>query len=283
MSFRHMSIVAAAAAALGIGSTLHASMIPFSSSTFTLNHSTTEDQNSGDIPTISGGVLTLMNGGASDANSSFYTTPVSLTSPFTVSFVMQATNPTGGGSGFTTYGADGYTFTIAALSDGTGDYGGRGSGLGWGNNDSNGRTPPNYIANSVAAEYTIYPGGSQSFETGVVSAGSGGASAGNYNLTGVMFSDPTLVTITYTGTTVSETLLDTVSNATYTLPPVAENLSSIVGSSGYIGFTGGSGGDSSTVQISSLSVTPVGVPEPTSIALLSIGAVTLLGRRRRTA
>jgi hypothetical protein len=281
MMFRQTSMVAAIAAALGLTSALHAAAITISPSTFTLNHSTHEDQDSHDIPTASGGVLTLLNGGASDANSAFYETPVSLTAPFTASFVMQATNPTGGGSGFSSYGADGYTFTIASLSDGTGLYGGRGSGLGWGNNDSNGRTPPNYIPNSVATEYTVYPGNAESFETGVVSAGAGGASAGNYTPTGLLFSDPTLVTITYDGTYLNETLFDESTSASYTLPPVAENLSSIVGTTGYIGFTGGSGGDSSTVQISSLSFGAV--PEPTSMTLLGVGAAALLGRRRRTA
>ena len=108
--------------------------IPFRSSTFTLNHSTFKDQARGDKPTIT-------NGGPSDANSSFYTTPLSVGGPFTASFVYQAVNPTGGGSGAAQFGADGITFTIETTgsTDGTPatmQIGGRGSGLGYGNNDS---------------------------------------------------------------------------------------------------------------------------------------------------
>ena len=94
-------LVAASAVVGGLGWSA-ASMgaaIPFRSSTFTLNHSTFKDQARGDKPRITGGVLTITNGGPSDANSSFYTTPLSVGGPFTASFVYQAVNPTGGGSG----------------------------------------------------------------------------------------------------------------------------------------------------------------------------------------
>ena len=271
---------------IGLAGSAHANSIPFSTGTFTLNHSTYEDQNSFDSPTVtSSSTLTMTNEGDSDANSAFYTTPVA-SGPFTASFVYQAVNPGGGGGGLNQYGADGVTFTIETVNstDGTpatGQIGGRGSGLGWGNNDSNSGRPstlPNYIANSVAVELTDY----QQFQTGIVTAGPGGAAAGNYTTAGSLeFSDPTLVNLIYTGTYLDETLTDETTLATYTLAPVAVNIPGIVGgSTAYIGFTAGSGGDSSTETISNLSFTST-VPEPTTLSLLAVASAGLLARRRR--
>ena len=290
----HSRILGICAAAVTVGlmsaSAVRATPIPISTSTFTLNHSTFEDQNSGDIPTVTNGVLTITNNGKSDANSSFYTTPVPVSGPFTASFVYQAGAPSAGGTGSTQFGADGITFVIetTASTDGTpatGQIGGRGAGLGYGTNDSGSGRPaalPNYIANSTAVELTDYPQtGTTSFLTGIVTAGATGAAAGNYTAAGsLLFSDPTLVNLTYTGTALSETLTDQTTGATFTLPAVTENLAGIVGGpTAYIGFTAGTGGDSSTETISNLTFS---VPEPASVGLLAVGGAGLLARRRRT-
>jgi hypothetical protein len=258
--------------------TARAAPIPFTASTFTLNHSAAEDQNSGDTPTISGGVLTVTNGGASDANSAFYNTAVPVNGPFTASFIYQATNPTGGGSGSTVFGGDGGTFTITAVSSGLSRIGGRGSGLGWGNNDSGGQRSNNFIPNSAAVEFTIYPINNVSYQTGIVTAGASGASAGGYTPTGLDFSHPTRVQLVYTGTLLTETLTDTTTNATFATTQ-AVNLGTLVGATGYLGFTGGTGGLSSTQQYSAFDFTAV--PEPTSLGIVGMASAGLLCRRRR--
>ncbi len=289
-------VLGAAAMVGGVAgsATAHAAAIPFTASTFTLNHSTFEDQNSGDIPTVlSTTSLRLTNSGNSDANSSFYTTPVAINAPFTASFVYQATGPTGGmNAANDVFGADGITFVIETTgsTDGTpatGQIGGRGAGLGYGNNDSTSGRPatlPNFIANSTAVELTDYPQtGTTSFLTGIVTAGSTGTAAGNFTAAGsLLFSDPTLVNLVYNGTTLTETLTDQTSGATFALPAVTENLATIVGgSTAFIGFTAGSGGDSAVQTVSNLTFTPTGVPEPTSAALAAAGVTGLLARRRR--
>ena len=281
------AVIAAACGVVGpAASHVHAAAIPFSTSTFTLNHSTVEDQDQGDKPTITGGVLTLTAGKQSDANSVFYNTALPVSAPFTVSFVYQATAVTAGGTGNTVFGADGATFTIAAVSDGLSQIGGRGSGLGYGNNDSGNNRSNNFIANSAAVELTDYPvTGATSFNTGIVTSGAAGGAAGNFTQAGaLLFSDPTLVNLTYNGTTLAETLTDQTTGGTFTLTPFAVNLATqTLGTTAYFGFTAGSGGDSSTQTISNFSVTPTGVPEPASIGLAAFAGMGLLARRRRGA
>jgi hypothetical protein len=77
-------------------------------------------------------------------------------------------------------------------------------------------------------------------------------------------------------------LTDETTLATYTLPAYTVNIASVVGGpTAYIGFTAGSGGDSSTETISSLAFTPAAVPEPASIGAIALGGIALAARRRR--
>jgi LysM repeat protein len=173
--------------------------------------------------------LQLTNGGTGESSSAWYYAPVNIQA-FTTEFSFQLSNPA----------ADGITFTIqgnsnTALGDG-------GSGLGY-----------QGINNSIAVKFDLYSNAGEGPDsTGLYTDGvSPTVPAIDLSTTGIdLHSDDTMqVQLAYNGTILSMTMTDMVTGATYSTSwPVS--LTSIVGgSTAYVGFTGGSGGLSSSQKI----------------------------------
>jgi hypothetical protein len=209
-------------------------------------------------PSINAGTLTLTTDGvANQAASAFYDTRQS-TGSFTAAFTYQASGV-----------ADGITFVIQNDPSGLNAIGSLGSGLGYAATGGN----PQEIVNSVALEVDFYgfTGG-----PGTYLGTQGSSGIFNYlPTTPVNFNDPIQFTIAYDASaqTLSETLVDTISpTTTYAHTFTGIDLASEVGSSSaYVGFTGGTGGLSSTQTISDFSFQSAAVPEPGSLALALVG------------
>jgi hypothetical protein len=203
-------------------------------------------------------VLRLTDGNANEATAVWYNTAIG-TGAFTTTFTLRDTSPSA------TNAADSLLFVIqndpgGATGGGAGlSAVGHGGGAGgYGPDDS--LNPP-MILNSIGLKFDLYSGGSHNPTTGFFMNGQYPGTAHNNGadvpLTGINLDsgDPMTVTITYDGsTTLTETVTDTVTNATfshgYTMPMT---LAQIVGTTGYAGFTGGTGGQVATQDILSWS------------------------------
>lgn len=218
----------------------------------------------GTLPLLSGGVLTITQGGFSETRSVFFQLPLNI-GQFTAQFTYQGTP----GFGM----ADGIAFVLQndprganALSDG-------GTGLGYGTQGAAASISP-----SFAFEINIYAGH-------VIGAGiAQNGTVGSYQPTGpvaVNSGHPIQVAMNYNGSNLQVTMTDLITtlqfNATY-----AVNLPVLLGgSTAYIGFTGATGGETATQTISNFSY--AAVPEPGTLALMGTGlALAALAWARRT-
>jgi hypothetical protein len=173
--------------------------------------------------------LQLTDGGSGEAGSAWFYTPVNV-QEFSTTFVFQLSNPV----------ADGMTFAIQGV--GVNALGASGGGLGY-----------QKIAKSIAIKFDLYSNAGEGPDsTGLYT---GGASptvpAINLSATGInLHSDDAMqVQLTYNGTTLAMTIEDIVTGAAYSTS-WAVNIPSIVGgNSAYVGFTGGTGGNSSSQKI----------------------------------
>jgi len=178
-------------------------------------------------------VARLTDGGTNEAGTVFTTSRVGITS-FNTSFTFHQ-------SPGTTPMADGFAFVIQGNSPTA--LGPTGGGLGYGPDHSGGTGG---IPNSIAVKFDLFN-----------NAGEGNDSTGLY-IDGVsptvpavdmansginlQSSDGMNVTLSYNGTTLTETITDTVTHATFTTIYTV-NIPAIVGSNvAYAGFTGGTGG-----------------------------------------
>jgi hypothetical protein len=175
-------------------------------------------------------LLTLTNGGTSEAGSAFYTTPVNIQA-FTNDFSFQLTDAL----------ADGFTFTIQDA--GPTALGPNGGSLGYGT----------AMGASIAVKFDLYS-----------NAGEGTDSTGEYSdgakptvpfvdmtSSGVILrsGDVMSVHMTYDGTTLAMTVTDATAGKNFSTS-WAVNIPAIVGANtAYVGFTGGTGGLSSTQEI----------------------------------
>src|SRR5271155_1473840 len=178
---------------------------------------------------LNGSALQLTNGGQDEAGSAFYATPVNIQA-FTTDFTFQLSNPS----------ADGMTFTIQNV--GTGALGGAGGSLGY-----------DGIGESVAIKFDLYSNAGEGPDsTGLYTDGAApNVPAIDLSSTGINLhsGDPMAVNITYNGTNLSLTITDTVTLATWS-DTFAVNIPAIVGGdTAYVGFTGGTGGLTSTQRI----------------------------------
>jgi hypothetical protein len=179
---------------------------------------------------INGTRLRLTDTGNREARSAFFSTPVNIQS-FTNDFSFQLTSPQ----------ADGVTFTIQGNSPAA--LGPAGGGLGYGP-----ATPPGApgIPRSVAVKFDLFN-----------NAGEGGDSTGMYT-NGASPSTPSTdlspsgvnlhsgdgfnVHMTYDGTTLAWTITDASTGKTFSTSAAVDIPSIVGGSTGFVGFTGATGG-----------------------------------------
>jgi hypothetical protein len=211
---------------------------------------------------INGTRLRLTNGGTSEAGSAFFNTPVNVQS-FTNDFSFQLTNAT----------ADGFTFTLQGNNPNA--LGPKGGGLGYGA-DKPGGTPG--IGRSVAVKFDLFSNaGEGNDSTGLYTSGASPTTPFvDLTNTGInLHSGHTFnVHMTYDGATLVVQITDATSSTSFhTSFPV--NIPNLVGgSTGYVGFTGGSGGLTAVQDILSWTYVPSGSgnPQPLQITTGSLPA-----------
>jgi fibronectin type 3 domain-containing protein len=193
---------------------------------------------------INGTSAELTDGGANEAASFFSTNAVDVTK-FSNQFTFQLTNAT----------ADGFTFTIQG--DGPTALGPSGGGLGYGP-DTPGGTPG--IAKSVAIKFDLYSNAGEGTDsTGEYTDGASPTTpAIDLTSTGVNLhsGDVFQVVMSYDGTTLTVTITDTSTKASAT-QTYAVNIPQVIGSNtGYVGFTGGTGGSTAVQNILTWTYSP---------------------------
>jgi hypothetical protein len=198
---------------------------------------------------LNGSRLQLTDGGASEASSAWFTTAVNVQA-FTTDFAMQLINPN----------ADGMTFAIQ--NAGTTALGPLGGGLGYGPGAPGG-TPG--IPTSVAVKFDLFQNAQEGINsTGLYTNGASPTSpaitlGGGVNLhSGDIFQ----VHMTYDGTTLTMTITDTVTNATFTTSWTINIPATVGGNTAFVGFTGGTGGQTATQQIISWTYSSNGSTQP---------------------
>jgi hypothetical protein len=177
------------------------------------------------------GALQLTNGGTAQAGSGWYPTKLTV-SEFMTDFDFQLPTST----------ADGFTFTIQNGSHGLSSIGGNGSGLGY-----------EFITNSVAIAFNLYTSGVTNAESVGIYTGGISPQGNAINLAGTGVNlhsgDAFHVHIVYSGTTLLLTLTDKVTAATVTEAFTVNIPSSVGANTAYVGFTGSTGGLTSTQNI----------------------------------
>ena len=217
--------------------------------------------------------LQLTDGGMGEAGSAFYATPVNIQS-FTTDFTFQLSNPS----------ADGMTFTIQNI--GAAALGYSGSGLGY-----------QGIPNSVAIKFDLYNNAGEGPDsTGLYGDGAPPTvPAIDLSSTGINLHSGDYIDahITYNGTNLNLTLTDEITLASWS-HSFAINIPSVVnGNSAYVGFTGGTGGLTSSQKLTAWTYVagppgpaagPAGPDYPagfTAVGLTLNGGAALNGSRLR--
>jgi hypothetical protein len=184
-------------------------------------------------------VARLTDGGGGEAGGVFTTSRVGVTN-FSTTFTFRmhdGTNPM----------ADGMAFVIQGSSPAA--LGGTGGGLGYGSDHPGG---PQGIPNSVAIKFDLFNNAGEGTDsTGIFFNGDSptvpsqpGEASIDMSGSGIdlQSQDVFQVTLTYSGTTLTETITDTVTNATFTTSYTVNIAALVGGDVGYAGFTGGTGG-----------------------------------------
>jgi Legume lectin domain/Chitobiase/beta-hexosaminidase C-terminal domain/Fn3 associated len=185
---------------------------------------------------LNGTRLQLTDGGQSEASSSWFATPVNVQA-FTTDFSMQLINPN----------ADGMTFAIQ--NAGTTALGSSGGGLGYATSLCGSTSG---IPTSVAVKFDLFQNCQEgNNSTGLYTDGASPTSPANTLGGGVNLhsGDIFQVHMTYDGTTLTMTITDTVTNATFTTSWTINIPATVGGNAAFVGFTGGTGGQTSTQQI----------------------------------
>ncbi|MBV8438072.1 MAG: chitobiase/beta-hexosaminidase C-terminal domain-containing protein [Silvibacterium sp.] len=207
--------------------------------------------------TLSGSAVQLTSQTDVQTGTVWYTTPVDVQS-FTTAFTFQLTNAS----------ADGMTFAIQ--NNDTSALGRFGPYLGYGS-----------IPNSVAVKFDLYDNAGEGIDsTGLYT---GGATptvpAVDMTSSGVNLhsGDTMLAQLVYDGTTLTMTLTDTVTNASFTQSWTVNIPAAVGGNTAYVGFTGATGGETAIQDILSWTYTigasgttpPPTLPPPSSTPLVN--------------
>jgi hypothetical protein len=188
---------------------------------------------------LSGARLRLTNGGLSQASSAFYTTAVNVGS-FTTDFSLQLANAN----------ADGMAFVIQ--NNGTTAKGPGGGGLGYG---PDAPTLPAYTGmnQSVAVKFDLFnSAGEGNNSTGLYQGGASPTTpAKDMTSSGLSLHSGNVlnVHVGYDGTTLSLTITDTVTNASYSTSWTVNIPQAVGGTTGLVGFTAGTGDLTATQDV----------------------------------
>jgi fibronectin type 3 domain-containing protein len=211
---------------------------------------------------LSGSRLRLTDGRQYRANSVFASTAVDVTQ-FNAAFTFQLTYPV----------ADGFTFTIQG--NGPTALGLSGGGLGYGPDNAGGSGG---IAKSVAVKFDLYDNaGEGNNSTGLYLNGAAPTNIGSVNLTGTgidLHSGDTFnVALSYDGTLLHVTITDTVTGAAASQSYAVNIPATVGGTTGYVGFTAGTGSLTATQDILSWTYAPTGTTPPAAPTnLAAVGA-----------
>ena len=185
---------------------------------------------------LSGTSIELTDGGTNEAGSAFYAAPVNIQT-FTTDFVFQLTNAN----------ADGFTFTIQNGAPTA--LGASGGSLGYAG-----------IGASVAVKFDLYNNaGDGPNSTGIyVDGAPPNVPAIDLTSSGINLhsGDKMDAHIAYDGTTLTLTITDLVTMATFSHPFMVNIPAAVGANTAYIGFTGGTGGPTAVQQILNWSYQP---------------------------
>jgi fibronectin type 3 domain-containing protein len=196
---------------------------------------------------INGTKAELTSGATNQAGSVFSTSPVDVTK-FSSQFTFQLS------AGATT--ADGFTFTIQG--NGPTALGATGGGLGYGTDGTN---PGNTIGKSVAIKFDLFSNQGEGVDsTGLYLNGASPTNVGSIDLTptgiDLHSGDVFQVNLTYDGTTLTETIKDTVTGKSATETYTVDVPTTVGGGTAFVGFTGGTGGQTATQDILTWTFSP---------------------------
>jgi hypothetical protein len=181
--------------------------------------------------TLVGGALQLTDGSPGAATIAWYMTPVNV-QKFTTDFNFQNTSAT----------ADGFTFAIQNSANGVWAIGNNGGGLGY-----------QGIGSSVAVKFDLYSNAGEGINsTGFyVNGAAPTMPSTDMTASGVSLHNGNVLRahITYDGTTLTLTLTDTVTAASFTTSTAINIPTTVGGTTAYVGFTGGTGGASAIQKI----------------------------------
>jgi hypothetical protein len=179
-------------------------------------------------------VARLTDGGGGEAGSIFTTSRVAIAPAFTTTFTLRD-RPVNGA-------ADSLSFVIQNDPRGAAALGNSGGDGGYGG-----------ITNSIAVKFDLYNHGNHNPSTGLFFNGESpaGDPTKDVPLTGINLGsgDPLQITLAYNGTTLTETVRDTVTSATFTHDYLVNIPQTIGSSTAYVGFTGGTGGETSVQDV----------------------------------
>lgn len=197
--------------------------------------------------TLNGTRLRLTDGTTSNAASAWYGSPVNI-QQFTASFSFQVTggtNPT----------ADGFTFAIQNGT--TAAIGPSGGSLGYGGSGG--------ILNSIAVKFDLYNNNGEGFDSTGLYVNGAIPTTPSVDMTGsgvnLHSTDIFSVQMSYDGSTLTMTITDVTTNATFTKAWPINIPATVGGNTAYVGFTGGTGGNTAIQEIINLTMTATPVPQ----------------------
>jgi hypothetical protein len=225
--------------------------------TATFDHVTITGDTSGSLPST--GVLRVTDNSNGEQGSVYANQQVDVRN-FTTTFTLKDTPGNGA--------ADDVPFVLQNDPRGTSALGGGGGAAGYSG-----------VQHSIAIKFDLYTHGTHNSSTGLFTNGQSPDSfPGQDVIMGpapidLRTRDPMLITLAYDGTTLSETVVDTVTNATFTHSYTIDIPGTIGSTSAYAGFSGATGGENAIQEIQNwtyqASIDTLAPPSPTNLGVQS--------------